>query len=278
MKLVFFGDSMFGRNNNPFVANPFTHVEHILKEADALFFNLETIISNPPLSEDHRVSKTFNYQSDGTQLLSLRSITKKPIFVSIANNHSLDYGVKGHSTTKKFLKAHNFLCNSKQKIEHKNIVFLNATDHCGCENPDLWGENILMIDYDNLEPIYQRVRNLSGKFIVFSVHWGSNWVKGEMPLHIQEFAKTLIDLGVNIVFGHSAHHIVKDPVIKYKKGIIIYGLGDFINDYSVDESYQSDKALICIIHKKYNNLSFELIKIQRKFVKEGGSIPIPEGN
>ena len=40
MKLVFFGDSMFGRNNNPFVTNPFTHIEHILKEADALFFNL----------------------------------------------------------------------------------------------------------------------------------------------------------------------------------------------------------------------------------------------
>lgn len=273
MKLVFFGDSMFGRDNNFFVNNPFTQVEKILKSADSIFFNLETTISNPPLSDHHKVNKAFNYQSNGEQLLSLRKITKKPVFVSIANNHSLDYGVKGHNNTKRFLKSHNFLCNSKQKIASKNITFLNATDHCGCENPQLWKKHILMVDYSDLDPIYQRVKNLEGQFIVFSIHWGSNWVKGEMPHHIQQFAKTLIDLGVNIVFGHSAHHIVKNPVIKYKKGIIIYGLGDFINDYSVDDLFKSNEALMCIIHKKYNHLSFELIPVIRKFIGQGGSIP-----
>ena len=32
MKLVFFGDCMFGRNNNKFIKNPFIHVEEILKQ------------------------------------------------------------------------------------------------------------------------------------------------------------------------------------------------------------------------------------------------------
>ena len=275
MKYTFLGCSMFGRNNNPFVNNPYTQVEHILKDADSIFFNLETTISNPPLPDSYKVNKVFNYQSNGDQLLSLRKITKKPIFVSITNNHSLDYGVKGHNNTKKFLKSHKFLCNSKQKSESKNIIFLNATDHCGCENPSLWAENILMIDYNNLNPIYQKIENLKkkNKFIVFSIHWGSNWVQGDLPNHIQQFAKNLIDIGVNIVFGHSAHHIVKNPVEKYKNGIIIYGLGDFINDYSVRDEFNSDEALICIVHKKYNHLSFELIPVIRKFINHSGSIP-----
>lgn len=273
MKLVFFGDTMFGRDNHPFVDNPFSQVKSILKDADALFFNLETVISNPPLSEDYKEDKVFNYQSNGRQLLALRKITKKPTFVSIANNHSLDYGVKGHQNTKDFLKSNRFLYNSKQKTESKDIVFLNATDHCGCDNPELWKKHVLMIDYENLDPIYRKIKNLKDRFIVFSIHWGSNWVQDEMPHHIQQFAKNLIDRGVNIVFGHSAHHIVKNPVVKYKKGIIIYGLGDFINDYAVDESYKSNEALMCIIHRKYNHLSYELIHVDRKFVQQGGSIP-----
>ena len=137
---------------------------------------------------------------------------KKPIFVSVVGNHSLDYGVQGHRNTVQFLKRHLFLTNSKQKVESNGIVFLNATDHCGCENPGLWAQHILMIDYDNLQPIFQRISKLKDKFIVFSIHWDKNYIKGDMPQHIQDFGKALIDHGVNIVFGHSAHHIVKNPV------------------------------------------------------------------
>jgi len=275
MKLVFFGDCMFGRNNNPFIEDPFIYVKDIMKRGSHIFLNLETVISNPPLHPDHKVNKVFNYQSTGEQLLSLRKITKKSIFVSVANNHSLDYGPQGHKNTVQFLKRHHFLANSKQKVESNGIVFLNATDHCGCENPGIWGKHILMIDYDNLQPIFQRISKLKDKFIVFSIHWGSNYVKGDMPQHIQEFGKALIDHGVNVVFGHSAHHIVKNPVQQYKGGVIIYGLGDFINDYAVDKKYQSDKALICIVHKKGKKLTPELIKVKRKFVEQGSSIPIP---
>ena len=43
-------------------------------------------------------------------------MTDAPIFASIANNHSLDYGVQGHENTKKFLKNNNFLFNSNDII------------------------------------------------------------------------------------------------------------------------------------------------------------------
>ena len=275
MKLVFFGDCMFGRNGNYFIEDPFVHVKDIIQSGSHIFFNLETVISNPPLPKEYKVNKVFNYQSTGEQLVSLKKITKKPIFVSVSTNHSLDFGSQGHRNTMKFLKRHLFLTNSKQKVESNGIVFFNATDHCGCDNPELWSQHITMIDYQNTEPILRRVRALRHKFIVFSIHWSKNWIQGDMPQHIQEFGKALIDNGVNIVFGHSAHHIVKNPLEMYNGGVIIYGLGDFINDYSVRHEYQSDEAMICIVHKKGNKLTPELIRVKREFVEQGSSIPIP---
>ena len=264
MKLVFFGDSMFGRDNHSFIEDPFIHVKGMIRSGTHIFFNLETTISNPPLSHTHKDDKVFNYQSTGEQLVALRKITKKPIFVSVVNNHSLDYGPEGHRNTVRFLKKHQFLTNSKKRVESDGIVFLNATDHCGCKNPDVWSEHILMIDYDNLEPILQRVRNLKDKFIVFSIHWGSNYVKGDMPKRIQEFGKALIDHGVNIVFGHSAHHIVREPIRMYNGGIIIYGLGDFINDYMVDPDYKSDQALLCTVTVRRKKMTYEATRVKKR--------------
>ena len=273
MKLIFVGDCMFGRNGNPFSKTPFINVESLFKEASHIFLNLETTISNPLLNDNYKEDKVFNYQSTGEHLLSLKDITKKPIFTAIVNNHTLDYGLKGLENTKKFLRNHKFIHTVKQKAEHNNVVFLNATDHCGCNDPKFWGENVIMIDYNNLEPIYQKIKNISDKFIVFSIHWGPNWVKGEMDQKIKNFGRKLIENGVNIVFGHSSHHIVDNPIEEYKGGIIIYGLGDFINDYVIKPQFKSDKALICVINKKGKKLSYETIEVKRNFVKEGGSIP-----
>ena len=275
MKLIFMGDCMFGRNHNLFIENPFINIEDLLKRGSHLFFNLETTIS--PVKLTKKRNKHFTYQSTGEQLIYLRKLLKKkPIFVSISNNHSLDFGVESHISTKKFLKKYNYLCNSKNKVEANNIIFLNATDHCGCEHPEYWKEQILMIDYNNTEKLLQRIQNIrknTTKIIVFSIHWGSNWIPDEMPSYIKEFGRKLIDNGVSIVYGHSAHHIPKNNIETYKDGIIIYGLGDLINDYSVKEEYKSDKAQICIITKINKKLSYKLIPIKRKFVENNSSIP-----
>ena len=49
------------------------------------------------------------------------------------------------------------------------------------------------------------------------------------------------------------------PVEEYNGGIIIYSLGDFINDYAVKERYESDKALIVEVEVNDNQLSHNLI-------------------
>ena len=268
---------MFGRNNNPFINNPFEYVSGIIKEADCIFFNLETVISQRPISNIYKEDKIFNYQSNGEQLKLLRRITDADIFVSIANNHSLDYGIKGYNLTKKFLKENRFIYVDKDKMKCNNnkICFMNATDHCGCINDKIWKDNLLIIDHNNLSDILEKVRNLSedGKFIIFSIHWGSNYLT-KIPKNLIQTGRKLIDNGVNIVFGHSAHHIPPKVIEFYNNGIIIYGLGDFINDYAISSRFESDKALMCMVDTIDKDVLF--IPVKRFFIGNGtSSIPIP---
>ncbi len=76
--------------------------------------------------------------------------------------------------------------------------------------------------------------------VVVSVHWGSNW--GYEVRHRQvEFAHALVDAGVDLVHGHSSHH--PRPIEIYRDRLILYGCGDFINDYegiTGHEAYHDD--------------------------------------
>ena len=105
-----------------------------------------------------------------------------------------------------------------------------------------------------------------GDLAVVSLHWGSNWGY-EIPAEQQLFARTLIDrANVSIIHGHSSHHAKAIEV--YHKRLILYGCGDFLNDYEGIrgyEEYRSDLALMYFadIEPTTGNLAaFEIIPLQ----------------
>ena len=68
-----------------------------------------------------------------------------------------------------------------------------------------------------------------GDVAVASLHWGSNW-GFEVPAAHRRFAHGLIDqAGIDIVHGHSSHH--PKTIELYRGRLILYGCGDFLNDY-----------------------------------------------
>jgi poly-gamma-glutamate synthesis protein (capsule biosynthesis protein) len=76
--------------------------------------------------------------------------------------------------------------------------------------------------------------------VVASIHWGSNWGYAIPDSH-RDFAHSLIELsGVDIVHGHSSHHPLGIEI--YKNKPIIYGCGDFINDYEGIRGHESYKS------------------------------------
>ena len=72
--------------------------------------------------------------------------------------------------------------------------------------------------------------------IIVSVHWGPNWGY-EIPHEHRSFAHALIDRAdVSIIHGHSSHH--PKAVEVYRNRLILYGCGDFINDYEGIRGYE----------------------------------------
>jgi poly-gamma-glutamate synthesis protein (capsule biosynthesis protein) len=175
----------------------------------------------------------------------------------LANNHVLDYGHSGLvetlvTLTRVGLKHAGVGRNLAEAQAPaivtlpggtRVIVFAFGTETSGI--PRNWAARTDRPGVDLLPDLSEataarivgRVRQVRHErdLVVASVHWGSNWGYDVPPDHTQ-FAHRLIDGGVDIVHGHSSHH--PRPIEVYRNRLILYGCGDFINDYEGIEGYE----------------------------------------
>jgi len=115
-----------------------------------------------------------------------------------------------------------------------------------------------------------------GDVVVASVHWGPNWGYGVPPAH-RHFAHGLVDAaGVDVVHGHSSHHPMGIEV--YEGRPILYGCGDFLNDYEGIEGYEEFRDDLAAMYfptldpKDGTLLRFEIVPLViRRFRLEGPS-------
>jgi poly-gamma-glutamate synthesis protein (capsule biosynthesis protein) len=116
----------------------------------------------------------------------------------------------------------------------------------GDEKP---GVNLLKdLGSKSLRDVREKVRQVKqGKdVVVASIHWGSNWGY-DIPREQRIFAYRLIDeAGVDIVHGHSSHHTKAIEI--YKDKLILYGCGDFINDYEGISGYEEFRADLSLMY------------------------------
>jgi hypothetical protein len=75
--------------------------------------------------------------------------------------------------------------------------------------------------------------------LIASLHWGPNTVE-TAPEPFREFARWLLDRGVDVVHGHSAHVFQGTEV--YRGRPIRYDTGDFVDDYAVDPDLRNDRS------------------------------------
>ncbi|AGA34698.1 Capsule biosynthesis protein capA [Thioalkalivibrio nitratireducens DSM 14787] len=84
-----------------------------------------------------------------------------------------------------------------------------------------------------------------GDLAVVSVHWGSNWGY-RIPREHTILARRLIDAGADLIHGHSSHHIRGMEL--YRGRPILYGCGDFINDYEGLRGYESFRPDLALMY------------------------------
>ena len=252
---------------------------------DVRVINLETAVTRSDDVQD----KAVNYRMHPG---NIPCITAANIdCCTLSNNHVLDWGYPGLSETLKTLKKADIKIAGAGRNVHEAqepavmtvpgkarvLVFSFGSETSGipwswAAGADRPGVNLLpdlsAKTVRSIRDSIARVR-LAGDVVVASIHWGSNWGY-QVPPGEQEFAHGLIDeASVDIVHGHSSHHVKGIEV--YKGKLILYGCGDFLNDYegiSGHEAYRGDLALMYFVSAdpstgKLINLHMTPLQIKR---------------
>jgi poly-gamma-glutamate synthesis protein (capsule biosynthesis protein) len=220
---------------------------------DIRIVNLETSVTS---SREYWKGKGIHYKMHPKNVSFLTSAGID--FCSLANNHVLDWGYSGLRETLETLEKANIKVagagNNKREAQTAAVMELNGKGRVvlfafGTRSsgiPRDWAASnerpgvALLPDLSakTLEPIAEKVKRIKkkGDVVIASIHWGGNWGY-EVPKNQQRFARRLIDqANVDIVHGHSSHHVKGLEV--YQRRLILYGSGDFLNDYEGIEGHE----------------------------------------
>lgn len=246
---------------------------------DLRFINLETSITT---SGEYWRGKGINYRMNPANIKCLTSAQIDSC--TLANNHVLDWGYKGLSQTLDTLEkagiktagAGNNIDEAAKPVvwnvagKGRVLIFAYGTSSSGV--PENWAadekkgginflENYSEVSIGRIKEAVAGVKQ-PGDIVLFSIHWGGNWGYTISGVH-RDFAHKLIDeAGVDIIHGHSSHHVKGIEV--YKNKPVIYGCGDFLNDYEGIEGYEGyrdDLALMYFVTFDPQSAELESIRL-----------------
>ena len=182
---------------------------------------------------------------------------------SLANNHTLDFEERGLLGTLDHLNVagirHAGAGHNREEAARpalltprsdrpSRVALLAFTDNEPpfAARPDRPGTNYLPVSLEpevlsRVEAAVTAAREAGAETVVFSNHWGPNMVQRPSAL-FRRFARAVMDRGVDVYYGHSAH--VFQGVEIYDGKPILYDTGDFINDYAVDPRLRNDWSFL----------------------------------
>jgi poly-gamma-glutamate capsule biosynthesis protein CapA/YwtB (metallophosphatase superfamily) len=233
-------------------------------QPDARIVNLETSVTN------HRDAwpKAVNYRMSPANAGCLTAA--KLDCCVLANNHAVDYGFAGLEETLDTLRgaglrvagAGRTLAEAEApaivEIAGKGRVLVFAFGIQTGGIPPEWAATperpgiafLPELTTGALEHLASKIRRgkRESDVVVASIHWGPNWGY-DVSADQRSFARGLIEhAAVDLVYGHSSHHA---KVVEVHRGkLILYGCGDFINDYEGIpgyEDFRDDLALMYLI-------------------------------
>ncbi|HZX35983.1 MAG TPA: CapA family protein [Thermodesulfobacteriota bacterium] len=243
VSLIAVGDIMLSRgvagrirrNNDP--NYPFLKVKDFLKTGDIVFGNLEC-----PITDGRKiVSKEMTFRADPASADALKQAGFTVL--SLANNHSPNFGKKGLKDTFSYLKGKNIKyagagidadeANSPAYMNPKGISFAFLAYNDPDVVPGFYeaAEKHAGTAFMRIDKMTDAVKKAASeaRFVIVSMHSGNEY--DYEPNEAQKkFARAAIDAGAELVIGHHPHVI--QPVEKYKGKLIFYSLGNFIFDQS----------------------------------------------
>lgn len=233
------GDMMFGGSSQPVMEqygydHPFATTRHILQAADLTIGNLETPLTDrgEPITE-----KQFLFRNPPGKVAPALKRAGFDI-VSLANNHTLDYGAEGLRDTMEALQLHGVRyhgagINSKEARKPALFELPNGQTAgflaYSCTFPEeFWASaERAGTAFCHEQHVRADVAGLVAQqldIIVVSFHWGAERTK-ELRPYQSLLAHAAIDSGADLVLGHHPH--ILQAVEHYREGLILYSLGNY---------------------------------------------------
>jgi poly-gamma-glutamate capsule biosynthesis protein CapA/YwtB (metallophosphatase superfamily) len=236
VRIVFVGDIMLDGGPGHIVTNggdPFAAVAPILRDADLTVGNLECAITR----DGHAVDKPYTFKGPKSALPLLKKYFSA---VSLANNHSGDWGKRGFADELTLLQETGlpwFGGGANEREAHRPLV-LTAN-----------GRRVALLGYNDFPPRSFAARSNSpgtawliekdvvrdirearrqADIVILFLHWGEE-LEGTPLLQQQALARRLIDAGADAIIG--AHPHVTQTIDWFKGRPVVYSLGNFLFDY-----------------------------------------------
>ncbi len=256
--LVLVGDIMLDRGVEYMVDKygngdykfPFLEIKPRFKEADILFGNLESVISD----KGKMVGSEYSFRAKPEALEGL--IYAGFDVISVANNHIFDYGREAMEDSFLRLKTAgiNYVgggFNEKEayspvikEINGAKIAFLAYTN-LGSSHWEAVGEKsgIAWLQKERMEQDIKEAK-MQADLVIVSFHYGDEY-KLEPNLFQVSISQAAVDAGADLVVGHHPHVIQTSEL--YKKSWIFYSLGNFIFDQGFSQETMKGQMLKVLI-------------------------------
>jgi poly-gamma-glutamate capsule biosynthesis protein CapA/YwtB (metallophosphatase superfamily) len=230
------GDIMLGGSANTTLKRfsydyPFAATVVELKQGDIAVGNLEAPIARHGIEFK---DKRFRFRTDPQSATALKRAGFS--IVTLANNHIMDFGAPALQETLRNLDNNGILhagagltlAAARQqavvRVKGANIAFL-------AYSLTLPAEFFAVDNQPGTAPGFSGYfkkditrAKTAADYVVVSFHWGAEGATAP-SLFQMATARAAIDAGADVVLGHHPH--VLQGIEQYKKGIILYSLGNF---------------------------------------------------
>ncbi|MBP9804819.1 MAG: CapA family protein [Candidatus Accumulibacter sp.] len=237
VRLLFVGDLMLDDGPGRVIAqggDPFAPLAAVLQGADYRIGNLECPIASVGKPLDSKIA-TFRAHPGVLPVLAGRFDA-----LSVANNHSGDYGraafletlghLSGHGIAafgggRQLAEAHRPLWIDRRGLRIAVLAyneFKPRSFEAGAEWPGIaWSEDSQVVTD------IRAARAAGADLVIPFMHWG--WERERQPSARQrQLARTMIDAGADLVVGGHPH--VTQGAEYYQGKLIVYSLGNFVFD------------------------------------------------
>ncbi len=220
-----------------------------LKKADILFGNFETSLTNYPYTtKDISRGQMFAFRSPPSYA-QLFADVGFDVF-NIANNHAMDFGLVGFADTIQNLSAVGI-----ETLGHKNQILLLQAKNIPVAMIGFapYKRYNSIHDFKTAKNLIQQAKKRA-EIVIVSMHAGAEGTKalqvknqtetfhGENRGNAVKFARTMIDVGADLVLGHGPH--VPRAMEIYKGKLIAYSLGNFLGYRTLSTRNETGYSMI----------------------------------